>query len=65
MNEEELRTHRVKEMEEKIEGRYFTRESFLHRHCFFDGICEPEEQIERSIRETNLYIEDAKRRASA
>ena len=58
MNGGELRTHRVKEIEEKIEGRYFTRESFLRGHCFYDSTCEPEEQIEKRIRETNLYIED-------
>ena len=52
-----------KEIEERLEGRYFTRESSLHGHCFYDGICEPQEQIERRIRETNLYIEDAKRLA--
>ena len=52
-----------KEIEEKLEGRYFTRESLLHGHCFYDGICEPQEHIERRIRETNLYIEDAKRLA--
>ena len=52
-----------KEIEEKLEGRYFTRESLLHGHCFYDGICEPQEHIERRIRETNLYIEDARRLA--
>jgi uncharacterized protein (UPF0332 family) len=52
-----------KEIEEKLEGRYFVRESALHGHCFYDGICEPREEIERRIRETNLYIEDAKRLA--
>ena len=48
---------------EELEGRYFTRESLLHGHCFYDGACEPREHIERRIRETNLYIEDAKRLA--
>lgn len=52
-----------KEIEERLEGRYFTRESLLHGHCFYDGLCEPQEHIERRIRETNLYIEDAKRLA--
>jgi len=52
-----------KEIEEKLEGRYFTRESLLHGHCFYDGLCEPQEHIERRIRETKLYIEDAKRLA--
>ena len=58
MSDEELRTRRVKEIEEKLEGRYFNRESFLYGHCFYDSTCEPEEQIEKRIRETNLYIED-------
>jgi len=48
---------------EELEGRYFTRESLLHGHCFYDGTCGPQDQIERRIRETNLYIEDAKRLA--
>jgi uncharacterized protein (UPF0332 family) len=50
-----------KQMEDKLEGRYFTRESSLHGHCFYDGVCEPRDQIERRIRETNLYIKDAER----
>ena len=50
-----------KEIEESLEGRYFTRESFLHGHCFYNGICEPRELIERRIRETIYYIEDAQR----
>jgi len=54
-----------KEIEEKLEGRYFIRESVLHGRCFYDGACEPQEQIERRIRETNLYIEDAEKLASA
>ena len=52
-----------KEIEQKLEGRYFTRESLLHGHCFYDGMCEPQDQIERRIRETNLYIEDARKLA--
>ena len=52
-----------KSIEGKLEGRYFTRESLLHGHCFYDGACEPREHIERRIRETNLYIEDARRLA--
>jgi uncharacterized protein (UPF0332 family) len=52
-----------KEIDEKIIGRYFIRESFLHGHCFYMGICEPKDQIERRIRETKEYIEDAKKLA--
>jgi uncharacterized protein (UPF0332 family) len=50
-----------KKIDEKLIGRYFTRESFLHGHCFYMGICEPQDQVERRIRETKEYIEDARR----
>ena len=49
-----------KEVDEKLRGRYFTKESFLHGHCFYMGVCEPIEQVERWIEETRQYIEDAK-----
>ena len=52
-----------KEVEEKLEGRYFTRESFLHGHCFYMGILEPRDQIERRIKETIKYIKDVKKLA--
>ena len=48
---------------EILEGRYFTRESFLHGHCFYMGILEPREQIERRIIETVEYIQDARKLA--
>ena len=48
---------------ETLEGRYFTRESFLHGHCFYMGILEPREQIERRIVETMEYIQDARKLA--
>ena len=44
-------------------GRYYSRQSSLHGHCFYLGICEPAEVIERRIRETSQYIEDAERLA--
>ena len=40
-------------------GRYYSRQSFLHGDCFYLGICEPIETIERRIRETDRYIQDA------
>ena len=40
-------------------GRYYSRISQLHGACFYDGICN--EQTERRIRETAVYIEDAER----
>jgi uncharacterized protein (UPF0332 family) len=49
-----------KEIDERIIGRYFIRESSLHGHCFYMGICEPRDRVERRIRETKEYIEDAK-----
>ena len=42
---------------ESLVGRYFTRISYLHGTCFYDGICGPD--TERRIRETVDYIRDA------
>lgn len=42
---------------ENLVGRYFTRISYLHGTCFYDGICGPD--TERRIRQTIEYIEDA------
>ena len=42
---------------ETLVGRYFTRISYLHGTCFYSGICGP--QVERRIRETTAYIDDA------
>ena len=39
--------------------RYLSRETSLHGGCFYDGICEPKEAIERRIRETAEFIDDA------
>ena len=39
-------------------GRYYSRQSLLHGDCFYLGICEPMETIERRIRETLQYIQD-------
>ena len=40
-------------------GRYYSRIGQLHGSCFYDGICN--DQTERRIRETSIYIEDAER----
>ncbi len=43
-------------------GRYYSRISQLHGSCFYVGHCN--DQTERRIRETALYIEDAERLAN-
>ena len=40
-------------------GRYYSRIGQLHGACFYDGICN--DQTERRIRETDIYIADAER----
>ncbi len=47
---------------EGLTGRFYTRETFLHGHCFYLGIC-PEGPVKRRVIETKQYIEDAKRLA--
>ena len=42
---------------ETLVGRYFTRISYLHGTCFYNGMCGPD--TERRIRETADYIRDA------
>ncbi len=44
---------------ESLVGRYHTRADYLHGQCFYDGMCEPTEEVERRIRETDAYITDA------
>ena len=39
--------------------RYFSRQGRLHGACFYLGICEPLEDVERRIRQTADYINDA------
>lgn len=46
---------------ETLVGRYFTRISYLHGSCFYNGMCGP--HTERRIRETAEYIDDAERLA--
>jgi len=38
---------------------FFAREAGLHFDCFYDGCCEPKEAIERRIKETAKFINDA------
>ena len=47
---------------ETLVGRYFTRISYLHGTCFYSGICGPD--VERRIRETSDYIDDAEKLAA-
>ena len=44
-------------------GRYYSRQGHLHGECFYHGICEPAAEVERRIRETADYINDAERLA--
>ena len=48
---------------ENLVGRYFTRISYLHGTCFYNGMCGPD--TERRIRETAAYIRDAEHLANA
>ena len=45
-------------------GRYYSRQGILHGDCFYLGLCEPLDDIERRIRETARYIADAERLAA-
>lgn len=40
-------------------GGYTTRRDVLHGDCFYTGLCEPVDAIERLIRETADFIQDA------
>ena len=40
-------------------GRYYSRQISLRDNCFDFGMCEPAETIQRRIRETINYIQDA------
>ena len=44
---------------ESLRRRYFSRQSELHGGCFYLGVCEPSHEIERRIRQTADYINDA------
>ena len=42
-----------------LRRRYYTRQSHLHGACFYLGVCEPADEVERRIRQTADYIDDA------
>ena len=42
-----------------FQGRYNTRSALLHVNCFYDGSCEPEQEMTALIAATNTYIRDA------
>jgi hypothetical protein len=44
---------------ENLRLRFVARLSTLHGLCFYDGICEPEEDLIADIRETADYISNA------
>ena len=46
-----------------LRRRYFSRQSELHGACFYLGACDPIEEVERRIRQTADYINDAERLA--
>ena len=46
-----------------LQDRYFTRQGALHGDCFYTGMCEPIEDTQRLIRETDDFIRDARRLA--
>ena len=41
-----------------------SRAHFLHGTCFYDGMCEQQEDVEEEIRETAAYIQRAQQLAS-
>ena len=47
----------------RMRRRYHSRQSILHGDCFYLGICEPIDEVERRIRQTADYISDAARLA--
>ena len=48
-----------------FQGQYNTRSALLHVNCFYDGNCEPEEEMTALIRATDSYIQEARNLASA
>ena len=43
----------------RLVPRYFTSQGMLHGDCFYQGMCEPQEDIAELIRETLAYIQEA------
>ncbi len=48
-----------------LHGDYSIRSELLHVNCFYDGNCEPEEEMTALIRDTDSYIQEARNLASA
>lgn len=46
-------------------GNYSIRAELLHANCFYDGNCEPEEEMTALIRATDAYIRNAQSLADA
>ena len=46
-------------------GQYSTRSQLLYLNCAYDGNCEPEEEMTALIRETDLYMQEARNLASS
>ena len=42
-----------------LQERFASTVRYLHHECFYNGQCEPQEDIERRIRETSQYIDRA------
>ena len=48
-----------------LHGEYSIRSELLHVNCFYDGNCEPEQEMTDLIRATDSYIQDARNLAAA
>ncbi len=44
---------------DRFQGQYYTRSALLHVNCFYDGNCEPIEEMTALIRDTDSYINEA------
>ena len=44
-----------------LRGRYYARQNHLHGECFYIGLCDPVDDTERVIRETDDYVADVER----
>ena len=44
---------------EPIHGQYHIRARLLHVDCFYEGRCEPEEEMAALVRATSAYIDEA------
>ena len=46
-----------------LRDRYGAAAHHLHGDCFYDGLCEPEDDIANMVRQTSIYIDDCERLA--